>query len=343
MGDTSVSSDKQEITLATDCSGMELAPKILEQLGYKVRSLWVSETSEHALKFIRCNADPERIYRDMTERDSSELPKDVDIYLAGPPCTAWSSMNIKQKELDPRAELFEHCLATIDEVKPKVFIIENTQTLLTFNKRKFWQKVSAELDSMRGYRWEHTFLCPSENDCPQSRPRVYIVGVRRDLGVRHIPWPRPIPSTHTCLDCIDKHITQGRRVSACYWRMLDAWKIPHDTFCIIEPNGASRSHSPYHGKKGYVAELSNKQRASIARTEIASCLVSHDPSPFCPALKRHLTTKELLRLQAYGDVEVRVPDSMTALQVASLVGNAFNGAVLRRIFENLVPLLKAKA
>ena len=50
MGDTSVSSDKQEITLATDCSGMELAPKILEQMGYKVRSLWVSETSEHAPK-----------------------------------------------------------------------------------------------------------------------------------------------------------------------------------------------------------------------------------------------------------------------------------------------------
>ena len=97
MGDTSEPSDIQEITLASDCSGMELAPKILEQLGYKVRSLWVSETSEHALKFIRCNADPDRIYRDMTERDSSELPKDVDIYLAGPPCTAWSSMNIKQK------------------------------------------------------------------------------------------------------------------------------------------------------------------------------------------------------------------------------------------------------
>ena len=92
-----------------------------------------------------------------------------------------------------------------------------------------------------------------------------------------------------------------------------------------------------------MAELTDKQRASIARTEIASCLVSHDPSPFCPALKRHLTTTELLKLQGYGGLDIKVPDSMTALQCASLIGNAFNGAVLRRLFESLVPLLKAKA
>ena len=97
MAEAGDASSRTLVTLASDCSGLELTPMIIKELGYNVQSLWVSETSEAALKFIRCNAEPERIDRDILERDHTNLPKDVDIYIAGAPCTAWSSMNLECK------------------------------------------------------------------------------------------------------------------------------------------------------------------------------------------------------------------------------------------------------
>jgi site-specific DNA-cytosine methylase len=327
------------VTLGSDCSGLELTPMILKELGYDCRSLWVSETSQAALKFIRCNAEPERIDRDILERDNTTLPQNPDIYIAGPPCTAWSSMNCKQKENDPRREVFENCLDTIAETRPKIFIIENTRSLLHYNKGKFWELVSRELDHMKAYHWDYSFLCPSAHaDCPQSRPRIYIVGLRKDLGVRHIPWPQEIPLTKTCLSLLDMEATGRRKVAPCYWRMLDRWGISHDAPGIIEPNGASRSYSPYKMTK----ELTDAQRANIAREDKSACLVAHDPSPFCPKLKGHLTTNELFKLQGYDPEGINIPTSLTQLQMAGLVGNAFNGAVVRELLKRLVPLVVKK-
>ena len=89
-------------------------------------------------------------------------------------------------------------------------------------------------------------------------------------------------------------------------------------------------------------ELTDGQRANIGRTNISSCLVSHDPSPFAPSLNGHLTTNELFRLQGYDPEQIKVPSSLTQLQMAGLVGNAFSGAVVRELLRRLVPLVAAK-
>jgi site-specific DNA-cytosine methylase len=270
-------------------------------------------------------------------RDNSTLPQHPDIYIAGPPCTAWSSMNVKQKGAeDPRRNVFESCVCTISDTRPKIFILENTRSLLTTTKGRFWELVSRDLDSMRDYWWDHAILDPCvHGDCPQSRPRVYIVGLHKSLGVRHVPWPPEIPLTHTCVSLLDLEAKGRRKVAPCYWRMLDRWGIPPDTLCIIEPNGASRSHSPYKMTK----ELTDAQRASVGRKEVSSCLVSHDPSPWAPALNGHLTTSEMFKLQGYDPQGIKIPSSLTQLQMAGLIGNAFNGAVLRELLTRLAPLV----
>ena len=156
-------------------------------------------------------------------------------------------------------------------------------------------------------------------DCPQSRPRWYCVGLRKDLGVRNVPWPPEIPLTRGCLSLIDVN-AEGRRVAPCYWRMLERWGIDHDTLAIVEPNGAGRSY-PIYGKRE-MKELAETQKRAIARTDVASCMVSKDPLPFIPKLRRHLTIREIVRLQGFPPESVRILSGLTVLQVGAKLGNA---------------------
>ena len=342
LGVTQEPSNKDtRITLATDCSGLESPALILREMNTPFRSLWVSETCEHALRFIRTNCSPERIDRDITQRDVRSLPKNPDIYCCSTPCTYYSSMNVKRKADDKNRDLFAYVLETIEVTTPRIVIMENVRSLISCEKGEIWKGLSTDLDNMSNYWWDYSILDPCRHgDCPQSRPRLYLVMIRKDVGCRHVPWPPEKPLTKSCMDLIDKSITEGRSVAPVYWRFLSKWEIHPDTMCLIEPNGASRSHTVYAGKNGKVKELNEKQRASIARTEIASCMMSHDPGYFIPGLKRHTTTEENFRLQGYDPSKIKVPCGLTTCQMSAKIGNQCNGAILRELLSRLIPLLQ---
>ena len=109
----------------------------------------------------------------------------------------------------------------------------------------------------------------------------------------------------------------------------------------VEPCGANRSFSSYKlvDKDGNKRTFTDAQRSKVARKDVCACLVASDPSPLIPKLGRHLTTGELLALQGYDGIDIQVPSSLTALQVASLIGNSFCGAVISKILEPILPLL----
>ena len=325
------------ITVGTDCSGIDSPILALRELGIAHEHLFSSEVDENALKVIRSNAEPKKIYRDILERDLDSVPQ-VQLYVTGPPCQSYSHMNVHKKDTDSRQEVFEQCICYIDEKRPTIFVIENVRAVLSAEKGKVWERISGDLDSMRDtYIWEHAILDACEHGCAQSRPRVFIVGLHKSLGVRHIPWPAKIPLTSTCLDVLDEDVKEGRKIpeTSCYLRMCDTWGIPRDTRCIIEFCGSSRSYSPYKNPK----PLTEKQKAAIARTKVASCVISKDPSPAALHLGRFLNPNEILRLQGYDPNGVRVPPTMTPLQFSGLVGNAMNGCVLKALFKELCPLL----
>jgi site-specific DNA-cytosine methylase len=330
--------DVAPLTIATDCSGIETPAIVLKQMGIPFRSLWVSETCEHALSFIRNNCAPERIDRDMKTRDARSLPKSPDIYLSGFPCQYASGLNVNRRADDERRGIYEYVLEVIELVRPKIFVLENVRSILTVEKGKLWLDISTHLDDLDEYHWDHTVLDPCRHaDCPQSRPRWYCVGLRKDLAVRNVPWPPEIPLTRGCLSLIDVN-AEGRRVAPCYWRMLERWGISQETLAIIEPNGAGRSY-PIYGKRER-KELAETQKRAIARTDVASCMVSKDPLPFVPKLRRHLTVPEMLRLQGFEPTSVRIPSGLTVLQVGAKLGNAMNAAVMRELLSRLVPLVQ---
>ena len=328
---------QREILVGSDCSGLGTEFFSLNALGVEYTNCFMSEISENALKVIRRNHQPQTLYRDITERDVTDMPS-VDIYVAGPPCQSHSSLNCKKKQDDPRSDVYEHCLEYIEAKQPACFLLENVRGMLTTNKGAHWKKFSMHLDTLP-YTWEHAILCPTDYGVPASRPRVWIVGIHKRLNTKCIPWPQKIKLEKTCLDCIDENdLHSGRLIAPVYMRFLEKWGIPADTRCLIEPNSSSRSY-PVYGSKA--KSLTENQRKCVARTEICPCVVSKDPGIMLPHLKRMASPREVLRLQGFADGTVNIPPSMTDLQFCSLVGNAFNMAVIRELLRPLLPVVKA--
>ena len=99
---------------------------------------------------------------------------------SSPPCQGFSIAG-KREVLDTRNELFLHTKRFITGLLPKVFIIENVDGLLHGKMRGIFNHIIEELQKTP-YRIKWKSLNTIYYGVPQSRQRVIIMGVRKDLG-----------------------------------------------------------------------------------------------------------------------------------------------------------------
>ena len=77
------------------------------------------------------------------------------------------------------------------------------------------------------------------------------------------------------------------------------------------------------------------QRAHVLKTDIAPCMIRHDPGLYAVHLDRMLTAAECLALQGFAPETVETPQ-VTPLQMRMLCGNAMHCGVLARVLECLL-------
>ncbi len=144
---------------------------------------------------------------------------EVDVLTGGPPCQPFSTAGRRQGLKDPRASPLKEFIRVINEAQPKAFVMEEVTGLLNARlkhipikdrSRKLlpeerpgsvWRVVLEELGKT-GYRITWGVLNAADFGAPQIRQRVFVIGLRRDLGIRpRLPLPTHTkPSTHTLLD-----------------------------------------------------------------------------------------------------------------------------------------------
>eukprot|EP00966_Prymnesium_polylepis_P244168 5646718-Prymnesium_polylepis.1 len=73
---------------------------------------------------------------------------------------------------------------TIQSTQPRASVLENVSTLLTHDGGRTWDEVKTHLDSLEGYTWSYQVLNTKDYGIPQSRKRLYIVGLKGDIGGR---------------------------------------------------------------------------------------------------------------------------------------------------------------
>ncbi len=114
-------------------------------------------------------------------------PGELDVLLGGPPCQGFSSAGVKAGN-DPRNSLLSHYIRVLEGVRPKWFVMENVEGLLTNDDGSHVRDtVAAFLEA--GYSLNLEKVYAQGYGVPQRRKRVLIVGNR--LGHDFL-FPEPV-------------------------------------------------------------------------------------------------------------------------------------------------------
>ena len=132
---------------------------------------------------------------------------DWDAVVAGSPCQPFSAANVSRLgEGHPLYPTFPRFFDVVLALRPKAFLLENVPGLL---RRRFRGLLDRQLaKARRGYEVRWRVLDASRYGVPQRRQRLFVLGIRRDLGVA----PSFPPETHA-----------PRRQATLSGRVLEPW------------------------------------------------------------------------------------------------------------------------
>lgn len=122
----------------------------------------------------------------------------IDVVCGGPPCQGFSLAGKRDKS-DPRNRLFSDYIRVIKNVKPKYFVMENVEGILsmkldefigvkkTIYRDKTVSEILIEEFLQIGYHVEYSVLQASDYGVPQTRRRVFFIGhkIRRFRGEKY--------------------------------------------------------------------------------------------------------------------------------------------------------------
>lgn len=126
--------------------------------------------------------DKSNFYQDIRFLDGNAYAGSIDLFVGGSPCQSFSISGYRRGLEDTRGTLFYEYARLVDETKPKVFIYENVPGMLSHDGGNTWKVISSVFDDL-GYNWKLFKLSAKKYGIPQNRTRIYVVGMRKDLGL----------------------------------------------------------------------------------------------------------------------------------------------------------------
>lgn len=114
----------------------------------------------------------------------------IDLLAGGVPCPPFSVAGKQLGSKDER-DLFPEMLRLVEEIAPKAVMIENVRGFLDPVFNDYRENVFNQLDKL-GYNSQIKLLQASDYGVPQLRPRIVIVGIRKDID-KSFTYPDPHP------------------------------------------------------------------------------------------------------------------------------------------------------
>lgn len=116
---------------------------------------------------------------DITLVNPDDIP-DFDILCAGFPCQPFSAAGLKKGFEDTRGTLFFDIARIIKIKQPKAILLENVRGLLNHDNGKTFKVIEKTIENL-GYNFHYKILKACDYGVPQLRPRLYMVGIRKDI------------------------------------------------------------------------------------------------------------------------------------------------------------------
>lgn len=165
------------------------------------RKTYTSNFSKISKNLFDITGNPnENFVGDITKISPHEIPNH-DILCGGFPCQPFSQAGYKKGFEDTRGTLFFNIASIINEKKPKAILLENVRGLLNHDNGKTFNVIQDTITNL-GYTFNFKIIRASDFNCPQHRPRLFMVGFRKDI-FDTFQFPMPIPLTKTMSDIFD--------------------------------------------------------------------------------------------------------------------------------------------
>lgn len=284
--------------------------------------------------------DEDNFHLDIRFLDGTDyLNENIDLLVGGSPCQAFSAVGAQYGLNDTRGTLFYEFARIVQETQPKVFIYENVRGLTTHDNGHTWQVMRDVFEHDLNYRIaEPQVLNASDYGIPQSRRRLFVVGIREDLQCDDFVYPAPIPLQYTMQDflednCAEGHFTFNNETGELIVEHFPGH--PDDKF-ILSP--AVQRYVLAGGTANY--RTSRETDLPIART-LMKMMTQHHRAGVDnyitvqkdPLLLRQLSDREALRLMGYPDDFHIAVSSMQTLRQA---GNSIVVDVMMAVVKQII-------
>ena len=200
------------IDLFAGCGGLSLG---LENAGFT--PLFVNELNSDALGTYLKNREhefphlvkkywsqdikdvivKETFFDDLLDGFKKDFKRDyrkntIDLLVGGPPCQGFSGLGIRrsysvEKNQLPSNHLYQDMAYFIHKIRPKAFLFENVEGLLSAKwtndgeKGEIFQDVLQTFRNIPEYQVRFKLVHAKDYGVPQNRPRILIVGFRSDV------------------------------------------------------------------------------------------------------------------------------------------------------------------
>jgi len=304
----------------------------LSNLGVPVEHRFACDVNPHAKATILANFPPKIFYDDLTVRDNAAAPK-ADLYVAGFPCQPFSTAGKQQGFADTsgRGTIFFKVRDYIASQEPKAFVLENVSGLIKINGGQYFKAILQSLEDLGVYNIYHQILDTKQHGVPQSRRRIYMVGIKKSCDRGNFSFPEPIekPSIEAFLEPqrTKPTMTTLPPVSSGTARanVIRALKE-------LKEQGRDPLREPW------VIDCDSSGPRMKYVFDVTPCMTcSRAAGHWVTNRGRRMTKTEMLRLQGMkpeGEGFVKV---VTDNQLGRQIGNAMSCNVLERLFVKLLP------
>lgn len=282
------------------------------------------------------NVKAEDFHLDIRFLDGRDY-NDIDLLVGGSPCQAFSAVGAQYGLNDTRGTLFYEFARIINETQPKVFIYENVRGLLTHDNGHTWEVMHSVFKSLNYRIAEPQVLNASDYGIPQSRRRLFVVGIREDIECDCFEYPEPKELKYTMQDflednCAYGHFTYNKTTGEL---VVEKVKGKPDKKYTLTP--AVQKYVLAGGTANY--KTSTQTDLPIART-LMKMMTQHHRAGVDnyitvqkePLKLRQLSDREALRLMGYPDDFKIAVSSMQTLRQA---GNSIVVDVLMEIVKEI--------
>lgn len=252
---------------------------------------------KNAVKAYRHNFGDHVEQADINDVNIDDLPN-TDVIFGGPPCQDFSVAGKGAGAEGERGKLVWRYLEIIERKQPKAFVFENVKGLITKRHRPTFDALIEKFNEI-GYEISWRVINAWHYGVAQKRERVFIVGVRKDLGFT-FEFPESLEGDYQT-------------------------KVLRDVIGDL-PEPSSQSNGGHLSNNyGTNYEMANRkesyEKPSATVTAHHRCSYTHPGKE-----RRRFTVRECLRIQSAPDTYV-LPDDISLSAQYRIVGNGIASRV----------------